>query len=400
MGSNTSKQTNETAVPVQSKDSEGNINSDPRSPTPEIIRTPLQGKPGEKHAITKNADLSKIFEQGCDDKLNNKTYPILSAVVKNRIQPFDPRSPTVEIERTPIVLPTNSEDSRKILRRDAITDYGTPSLKETPVDDLDNSYFEESHVPSEVIPKNLCEEFFDMTLEQVEPLGSSTASQDAIENNISKSDNKPTQLLETNFEYVEVDKKESLNDESNNSNTYEVLDIDPRSPSIGIERTPIVVVKGNDFHTNVEDLSDNVLIKALQDTNAQLRNTSNKAHNYNKEGLLIYEDESNATNNVTPRKSAPEGNTGSRTPLSCMKNKTDGTHVRSKSANTMLDPKSKVIPPSKRVSHIPRLKALIKPTQNVQHNSGSLKSLVAGDCENTPPQSHRDIWDKDTSVVL
>lgn len=42
MGSNSSKQNNEAAVQLQEKDDFVDANSDPRSPTPEIIRTPLQ----------------------------------------------------------------------------------------------------------------------------------------------------------------------------------------------------------------------------------------------------------------------------------------------------------------------------------------------------------------------
>lgn len=42
MGSNTSKPANGTAVHIQKDDSDGVAGCDPRSPTPEIVRTPLQ----------------------------------------------------------------------------------------------------------------------------------------------------------------------------------------------------------------------------------------------------------------------------------------------------------------------------------------------------------------------
>lgn len=47
MGSNTSKVTNDVGVQAQKNDSE--INCDPRSPTPEISRTPLQVNPSLIH---------------------------------------------------------------------------------------------------------------------------------------------------------------------------------------------------------------------------------------------------------------------------------------------------------------------------------------------------------------
>lgn len=42
MGSNTSKPNGEAAVHVQKNDLDVGDSSDPRSPTPEIVRTPLQ----------------------------------------------------------------------------------------------------------------------------------------------------------------------------------------------------------------------------------------------------------------------------------------------------------------------------------------------------------------------
>lgn len=42
MGSNSSKQNNEAAAQLQKNNDVVDANSDPRSPTPEIVRTPLQ----------------------------------------------------------------------------------------------------------------------------------------------------------------------------------------------------------------------------------------------------------------------------------------------------------------------------------------------------------------------
>lgn len=246
------------------------------------------------------------------------------------------------------------------------------------------------------------------------PLGSSTASDDSIKKDISAE--KPTHLLETNFDYEEMDitQHQSTNEDQLSNiadreyqQNFKILDSDPRSPSTGIERTPIVVAKTEEKinQENVEEMSDDTLIRVLQNTNAELRLT---AVEQNSDGLLIYEDEATVANNVldTPKKSKYVSN-GSRTPLSCMKNKTD--HMRSKSANPLCDPKGANLGSSKtakRVSHIPRLKSLTKQSLAAAVNSSiSLKNLasaavVSGDCENTPPHTHRDCWDVDKSIVL
>lgn len=371
-----------------------------------IFHILLQGKVGGKHNITKNVDLTKTFENALEEKLIHNN-PILSAVIKNHLQSYDPRSPTQDFDRTPIVLSTHTDDKQK-LRQDTDMVCASPYLQETSVDDLHNG-LNDKQVDADIIPKNLCDGFYDLTLDDTlrdteEPLGCSTASQEAIEKDISiETKNKPTMLLETNFDYIEKNSMENnSNDQIDNSiqkSSFEVLENDPRSPSVGIERTPIVVSKMDG--ANVEDLSDDVLIKALQHTNADFRYSVSKTQKA-PDGILIYEDEFTTAGTETPRKSMPEANSGCRTPLSCMKNKGDTSHIRSKSANTLLDPTTA---PPKRVSHIPRLKALAKPLKySPSTNFGSLKSIktsaISGDCENTPPHSHRDVWDKDNSVVL
>ncbi|XP_063375769.1 uncharacterized protein LOC134663285 [Cydia amplana] len=420
MGSNTSKVTNEAAVQVQKNDTE--INSDPRSPTPEISRTPLQGKGGSKHNITKNVDLRKTFENGQgEDKLIHNN-PILSAVIKNHLQSYDPRSPTQDFERTPIVLGLNTEElkDKNMLRVKAIDDCGSPSLH-------NNSTSDDSFVPKsipDIVPKNLCDGFLNLTFNDTikdveEPLGSSTASSDSIENATKDSIDKPKKLLETNFDFdekieesieeYEEDSKESKSNKNNSEDKQKILNFakfkilpqDPRSPTNGIERTPIVISKVEDkTDDNVEDMSDDTLIKVLQNTNAELIHGITKETGKDSDGILIYEDEEESRE--TPKKSRSAGSGGSRTPLSCMKNKGDNAHGRSKSVNTLYDDKFIT---GKKISHIPRLKSLSKSKFIPAASSTSLRSIskavgVMGDCENTPPHSHRDKWDKDTSIVL
>lgn len=135
------------------------------------------------------------------------------------------------------------------------------------------------------------------------------------------------------------------NDKSATSVSYipkfKILPEDPRSPTNGIERTPIVVAKIQEESTddNVEDMSDDTLIKVLQHNNEELIHSMTKPQGKKSDEILIYEDEGSSLND-TPKKCRSANSNGSRTPLSCMKNKADAVHSRSKSANTLYDPKS------------------------------------------------------------
>ncbi|XP_022117512.2 uncharacterized protein LOC110994903 [Pieris rapae] len=421
MGSNNSKW-HDTAAASQKNETNKDIsgNPDPRSPTPEITRTPLQNKPGSKHHITKNMDLRKALENDNSESKLIHNNPILSAVIKNHLQSFDPRSPTQEFNRTPIVITSKTSDSR-VEQIFNINSCGSPTLDNTA---LDTSNIHISPPCPELVPKNLCNEFYDLnlsdSLNNEEPLGSSTASNEVLEN-ISHGSPKPTQLLETNFDYDEngrmkigeIDQTDEitmknetlfslLNPEISDVPIFKLLNDDPRSPSIGIDRTPIVVANHEEpcIEENVEEMSNELLIKVLENSNSETKHINNAEKN--SEGIPIYEDIANNSND-TPKKSKSASNDGSRTPLSCMKNKTEPSHGRSKSANTLFDPKSKngVSQVRKHVSHIPRLKSLTKPNGLLLGSSISLKNATMnGDCENTPPHSHRDKWDKESSIVL
>lgn len=383
----------------------------------------LQNKNGAKHNITKNVDLRKTFESSKTEGKLIQNNPILTAVIKNHLQSYDPRSPTQDFERTPIVIKNNFDEDAKLHKLD---NEGNPCINDDSIyRSNDDSCLEVVQVsPDLVVPTNLYDKFIDLTLDDTiketeEPLGSSTASRDVIESEISPCP-KPTALLETNFDFVETDQekfedgneeiemadecKEISKCDIKNIPLFKILAEDPRSPSTGIERTPIVVPKTEDSVNNsgnVEEMSDDSLIKALQITNTELcQNIVPEKNN----GIIIYEDESEPLNE-TPKKSKSASSSGSRTPLSCMKNKTDTAPARSKSTNTLYDTKNKTKLQQKRVSHIPRLKSLIKQTNGHTGSSVALinvtkSSAISGDCENTPPHSERDRWDKDNSIIL
>ncbi|KAJ8736433.1 hypothetical protein PYW08_007089 [Mythimna loreyi] len=430
MGTNASKSNNNEAPTVASIKNDLDVsdvcnNPDPRSPTQEISRTPLQSKSSGKHNITKNVDLRKTFENANGEEKLIHNNPILSAVIKNHLQSYDPRSPTQDFERTPIIISAKTDETandKKLLRLQS-DNCASPVLSTENDDNCDSCSEACEKSPDLVVSRNLCEGFLNITLDDTlketeEPLGSSTASCEALENNTSSEEQPKLTFLETNFDYVDsedkfVDSEENINnsvedidianEDEDDDPKFEILDEDPRSPSIGIERTPIVVAKIEE-DSNVETMSDDTLIKVLQSTNVELRQTGAKTDK-TVDGLLIYEDEM-ANLNETPKKSKSASNSGSRTPLSCMRNKADAGHARSKSTNTLYNPKNQKIGSKipKRVSHIPRLKCLPKPNLPAE-SSISLKSIskaaaIGGDCENTPPHSHRDRWDKDNSIVL
>lgn len=344
-------------------------------------------------------------------------------MIKNHLQSYDPRSPTQEFERTPIIIASKIEDfaNERKLRQQNKNNYGSPCLRKDDSDENYDSCAEAQESPDIMLPKNLCNGFLDMTLNEIlndpdEPLGSSTASNEAIENNISNGQANLTQLLETSFDYVDSeqfpDDQEAVDDEPKydleHIPKYKILNEDPRSPTAEIERTPIVVSKCEDRKENyVEEMSDDSLIKVLQTANSGLRQSVRSCDGV-EGGLLIYEDESEDVLE-TPKRPKSGTNSGSRTPLSCMKNK-DATHTRSKSANTIQDNKNQALLPTKnvkKVSQIPRLKCLTKSSKSTPNgDTVSLKNAITkltalgGDCENTPPHSHRDRWDKDNSIVL
>ncbi|GBP22044.1 hypothetical protein EVAR_18685_1 [Eumeta japonica] len=415
MGTNSSKPTTNEEID----------NPDPRSPSPEIVRTPLQDKTGVKQNITKIMDLTKTLDEATINKeideeiINNN--PILAAVIKNHLQSYDPRSPTQDFDRTPIIIASKIIENQKVLQ-DITENLDTQNQNGCQYTENLN----DQHLSSEiVVPKNLCNGFFDMSLDD----SAKDIHVSFNSSNISEDKRQPEKhteivlhnvsgLLETNFEYHEdtenVDEYEDskeMQNENESTSKYQIVEIlknDPRSPSEGIERTPIVVTKTEIAAAkNVEEMSDETLIGVLQNTNTKFRQTLIKPQKPNKdtESLLIYEDESENKTNEILRKPSSAHSTGSRTPLSCMKNKTGTSQIRSKSENTINGSGDKAtasrIP--KRISHIPRLTSLSKlqyRESNVSLKNASKILSVSGDCENTPPHSHRDCWDKEKSIVL
>ncbi|CAK1553937.1 unnamed protein product [Leptosia nina] len=277
-------------------------------------------------------------------RADDKSRPIVATFAT-----LDPPCPTQEFELTPIII-SSREEKCKGVQNILLGSCRSPNLPNIDID---------SYTSPEIIPKNLCYHCNDMSLsdslKEEEPLGSSTASKEAIEKNISSNSLTPTVLLETNFDFMENDKVKdlqlsALNPELRHAPVFKILDCDPRSPSVGLDRTPIVVHKKDELST--EDKAEQVPIKHLQNDNSDVKTTNGDSKS--SDGILIYEDDSNYLN-VTP-----------------------------KSQNLQAD--------------------LDQTDQMYSYWHLALVSLknaaIKGDCENTSPNSHRHNWDKEGSIVL
>lgn len=174
---------------------------DPRSPTTEISRTPIQ---------------FLTLEDDNNTPLNH---------LHTRVLDLDPRSPTMDFVRTPIVVNTeekklpgklhnkNLDNARKQLVR------MTPSRVPKPILNIEDT-------PKRIVPPKLLE--------------SSPISP--------KHENKRNSLvglLETNIDYTETDLDEVIQNKQGRKSieVYESEDTDPRSPTCDFVRTPLQVLK-------------------------------------------------------------------------------------------------------------------------------------------------------------
>lgn len=169
----------------------------------------------------------------------------------------------------------------------------------------------------------------------------------------------------------------------------DLSDKDPRSPSIGINRTPIVLVE------NREDSSERAEIHAKMqqvfDNNMKLQQkwTENKIQD--PEFLLIYED--NLENKIsTPIKKSSK-NEACRTPLACMMN-TQG-QSRNTPVKTHTLPKKSKIPVK-----VKSIDCFMDDHLNMNAQDFTKKSRLIDSIENTPPKAHHARWDQDKSVLL
>lgn len=262
----------------------GQQSLDPRSPN--IPRTPMNML-GSRNSpkITKVQDLTSI------DQISSQRGPAENNILKNRLlrdlgyaNLNDPRSPSQQINRTPISLkvPQYSDDS---IGEENFVSFSEESWNE--ISDIPNDDGEYNEQESNMLPQS-----------------------------------SKNSYLETHFDLTELEL--SLNSK-----------IDPRSPSMGVERTPIVLKEiattspsiASEILTSneIEQIENNVEPAVIDEliTNSVEPNNAQKLN-------LIYEDDevpvaaaAAPTVYSTPKQKSIKNNgsqINNRTPLGCLAN--------------------------------------------------------------------------------
>ncbi|XP_069365082.1 uncharacterized protein [Maniola hyperantus] len=383
-----SKLTTEKAAVSQNNELDKDVSRipDPRSPLREIPRTPLQNENdgAKRYNITKNVDLRKIFENYEEEEKHVPKQPLMSAFLKYSLNfgedtgkilheledntcgsPClnDPRFPYKGINRNPTVV-AKMEDTLNARNVEELSDYELIKLMQnryternkTNVSDkfsdvsIDSNNYYDSSVEEEqksqdlVLPKKLYYDKFTDLAPNDTLKGTDESSTVSNEVNFEKVETEKGNSKEYIREIETVDECIQISENVKNIPLFQIIKGDPRSPSIGIERTPVVVAekKGTLDDENVEETSEDSLVKVL----LHIITVNRPSNVPDSEGFLIHEDESNSLNN-TSKKSKSASSSRSRIPLLCKKNenKNDGTKNKGK---------------QKEVSRIPRLESLVK----------------------------------------
>lgn len=109
--------------------------------------------------------------------------------------------------------------------------------------------------------------------------------------------------------------------------TEDAKKCDPRSPSVGVERTPLVFIDDVSENEILETVKDKVHKIELQNKPLERIKNPRRQAQRTPRNRGIYEDKCDQPVNSTPKRSI-DGSTPKRTPLSCVANK---SHLRSKS---------------------------------------------------------------------
>lgn len=400
--------------------------------------------------ITKNVDLTKE----CFDKCNETPInPALRALMNQ----MDPRSPALDFQRTPLAFII--KNPQLILEHNEITSHFLNESDLQSNETLDDS---NTGIITTLAPKNLCEDLGNLsvasdfiqditnteTSTKADSLDSETKcifedknkSVDITSNN--ENNTPKLGLLETNLDYLEtnldtvrrrhkiiIKTKNNVDFESSNvaietapivpkaDMKKDLSENDPRSPTVGIDRTPILVT---------ENKTDNKILKSNKKANSQMKEVfKNNVKLQQKklsdekfqekdsirkitDSLLIYEDvfPNIESPTLNPKKANVHSSEGARTPLACMIN-IDKSRPNSKhntpSSENIFDFNIKIDKSTNVKSKIPVRVSKGSPPLNLR--SSDMKSMmarrvVALDSENTPPQPRKACWDTDNSVVL
>lgn len=402
--------------------------------------------------ITKNVDLTRE----CFDKCNETPInPALRALMNQ----MDPRSPALDFQRTPLAFII--KNPQLILEHNENTGHFLNESDLQSNETLDNS---NSGIITALAPKNLCEDLGNISvssdfIQEVIRSNTETSTEaDSLDSEakcifedknksvevISNNENSTPKLglLETNLDYLETNldtvrrrhkiiiktknavKLESLNVPieaapiaQNPDMKKDLSENDPRSPSVGIDRTPILVT---------ENKTDNKILKSNKKTNSQMKEVFKNNVKLQKkklldekfqekdsirkitDSLLIYEDvfPNIESPTLNPKRVNLPSSDGARTPLACMIN-IDKSRPNSKqntpSNENIFDFNIKIDKLANVKSKIPVRVSKGSPPLTLR--SSDMKSMMARrtvplDSENTPPQPRKACWDTDNSVVL
>lgn len=336
---------------------------------------------------------------------------------------IDPRSPTLDFQRTPLaVLIKNPELVAKYNQINADISLNNSNL-------LCNEEANTSHqkINIESCQRNLNDELSEHedneNAEITKPPESALENSAIVESNniVGENDCRIPGLLETNLDYVETNldtvkrkpkpmkiEKEGQADKNSvhpspigdkNACILKIKNLskkDPRSPSVSINRTPIVLldsdqenkIQRDEIHSKMQEIFDHNM--KLQ----QKRDMKTMESDF----LLIYEDNIDDKNSTPIRKPAlnPK-NESSRTPLACMMN----VHQANKLISDTPEEKNEITKKSK-------IPIKIKSAQNIDIHCNKLnsnfqkisKKNLINSIENTPPKPRQARWDQDNSVIL
>lgn len=289
---------------------------DPRSPN--IYRTPLDIKQNNIKRITKQQSIT------LDDSTSACT-PTKSILTEKLLRDLgynfncnDPRSPTLMISRTPIYL------TKKTAYNDDSFDCSLISANDSCTDDANAA----THESAELHPS--------------EDDGGVRNAQ--IENNFTEEIAENIENLNTTFDTMSIQKREFLESHFDLTDFGDSM-TDPRSPSLNVERTPIIIkeelkediienIVEEPIITEVDPVFNINYSKPVDESCGDENSFKIAAASTNIIKHLIYEDENidkKDTNIMsTPKKDVKHNLSGNRTPLGCLGNTPNGKNQTTK----------------------------------------------------------------------
>ncbi|KAG5896390.1 hypothetical protein JTB14_009595 [Gonioctena quinquepunctata] len=215
------------STPILTPRSKTNSEYDPRSPSAHISRTPLELLSAVSQKLENLEEIdAAFFHYQTPSKKEEKILGI------------DPRSPTVDFTRTPIILNAKEAEIPKKLHNKNLE-----KVRQTEFHANHKHVDKSNQVTTTPVPPKLLES-------------------SPLKSHLDKCKRKSlVGLLETNVDFTETDLDEVLRDKCHIGQTTPLTkafsnileSIDPRSPAIDFQRTPIQIVLKKEIDINTED---------------------------------------------------------------------------------------------------------------------------------------------------